>query len=261
MPTDALATATSAQRFSAIDALRGMAMVWMTAFHFCFDLNYFGYLATDFHRNPWWLVQRACIVTLFVFCAGLGQAVAVAQGQSWRRFGKRWLQIAGCALLVSVGSYQLYPQTFIYFGILHGMALMLLVVRCTAAWGRWLWPLGALALLMPQWALYAHSLAPALEGLNAPSLNWLGLVSHKPVTEDYAPLFPWLGVMWWGMASGQWVLRLYPHVLQRVSCAITTGAWGRLGKPLALLGAWSLCYYMLHQPVLLGALALFSWLR
>jgi len=38
--------------------------------------------------------------------------------------------------------------------------------------------------------------------MNAPALNWLGWISQKPITEDYAPLFPWLGVMWWGAAAG-----------------------------------------------------------
>jgi uncharacterized membrane protein len=34
------------------------------------------------------------------------------------------------------------------------------------------------------------------------ALNWLGLIGYKPITEDYVPLLPWLGVMWWGMAAG-----------------------------------------------------------
>jgi len=43
------------------------------------------------------------IVSLFLFCAGLGQAIAWHQGQGWRRFGRRWMQIAGCALLYLPG--------------------------------------------------------------------------------------------------------------------------------------------------------------
>jgi len=27
-----------------MDSLRGVAMLWMTAFHFCFDLQHFGHL-------------------------------------------------------------------------------------------------------------------------------------------------------------------------------------------------------------------------
>ena len=43
----------------------------------------------------------------------------------------------------------MYPKSFIYFGVLHGMAVMLVIARLTAGWGRWLWPLGALAIAMP----------------------------------------------------------------------------------------------------------------
>ena len=64
--------------------LRGLAMVWMTLFHFSYDLQHFGYLHTNFYADPFWTVQRASIVSLFVFCAGLGQAIAVQQAQSWR---------------------------------------------------------------------------------------------------------------------------------------------------------------------------------
>ena len=31
-------------RFDRVDALRGVAIVWMAAFHFCFDLNYFRFI-------------------------------------------------------------------------------------------------------------------------------------------------------------------------------------------------------------------------
>ena len=76
--------------------------------------------------------------------------------------------------------------------------------------------------------------------------NWVGLVTRKPVTEDYAPLLPWLGVMLWGLAAGQWLL-----ARRRGGLA---GAIGRPLQPLAVLGRWSLSFYMVHQPVLIGAM-------
>ena len=121
----ALVTAPTS-RFDTLDALRGAAMVWMTVFHFCFDLNHFGYLRQNFYQDPFWTWQRTAIVSLFLLCAGMGQAVAIAQQQSWPRFWRRWVQIAGCAVLVSAGSYWMYPNSFIYFGVLHGMAVMLI---------------------------------------------------------------------------------------------------------------------------------------
>ncbi len=240
-----------ASRFDAIDALRGVAILWMTAFHFCFDLNHYGFLRQNFYTDPLWTVQRTLIVSLFLFCAGLGQAVAVAQGQSWQRFWRRWVQVAGCALLVSAGSMLMFPASFIYFGVLHGIAVMLVVVRLTAGWGRGLWLAGAAALalwwiggllLQPGGAL--AELAPVLDSR---ALNWLGLISRKPVTEDYVPLLPWLAVMWWGVASGQWLLRHHPS---RLAAALPAAA-----RPLAWLGRWSLSWYMLHQPVLIGLVA------
>jgi len=153
---------TSSGRIEAVDALRGVAMLWMTAFHFCFDLNHFGHIHQNFYLDPFWTWQRSAIVSLFLLCAGLGQAIAVAQGQSWPRFWRRWAQVAGCALLVTAGSWLMYPQSFIYFGVLHGMAVLLIIARLTAHWGRWLWLLGAVALALP-WAAQ-----PLLTGALAP---------------------------------------------------------------------------------------------
>ncbi len=244
---------TSPDRIEAVDALRGVAMLWMTAFHFCFDLNHFGHIQQNFYLDPFWTWQRSAIVSLFLLCAALGQAIAVAQGQSWSRFWRRWFQVAGCALLVTAGSWLMYPQSFIYFGVLHGMAVLLVIARLTAHWGRWLWLLGAVALALP-WAaqpLLAGALAPWAEPLNSPALNWLGLITRKPVAEDYVPVLPWLGMVWWGIAAGQWLLKT--DWLRQ---------WqppGGAGRRLAALGRWSLSYYMLHQPVLIGALMALSW--
>jgi uncharacterized membrane protein len=248
-------------RYAAVDMLRGLAMAWMTLFHFSFDLQHFGYLQANFYGDPFWTVQRAAIVTLFVFCAGLGQAIAVQQGQSWSRFWRRWRQIAGCALLVSVGSWCMFPDSFIYFGILHGMALMLIMARLAAGAGRWLWLLGVLALTLPWAAAQWHAAWPAAEILNGRAFNWLGLISRKPITEDYAPLFPWLGVMCFGLAAGHWLLHSHASALQRCSDALCQSAVSIPLRGLAWLGRWSLGYYMLHQPLLLAALALAALLR
>jgi uncharacterized membrane protein len=239
-----VSSASGSRRFERLDALRAAAIVWMALFHFAFDLNHFGLLPRqDFHHDALWTIQRTCIVSLFIFCAGIGQAAALQQGQGWRRFWKRWTQVLACALLVTAGSYLMFPQSFIAFGVLHGMALMLLVARLSAGWGNWLWPLGALALALPRVA--AHPVFDALW------LNWTGLVTHKPITEDYVPLLPWLGVMWWGLAAGQWLLLNRPAWLDAPLPAAL--------RPLAALGRWSLSFYMLHQPLLIGGLML--WLQ
>lgn len=253
--TSAAPKVVSDGRFPTLDLLRGGAVLWMTVFHFAFDLNHFGYIQQDFYRAPLWTVQRTCILSLFLFCAGFGQAMAVQAGQSWGRFWRRWLQIAGCAVAVSVGSALMFPNSWIYFGVLHGMAVMLILCRLTAGWGAWLWLAGLAALALGWWAAPIQAMLPSPAAWDAKPLNWIGLISHKPVTEDYVPLFPWLGVMWWGMAAGRlaqsrgWIARLEINVRQPATAAL---AW---------MGRWSLSWYMLHQPLLIGVLSLIGLLR
>jgi uncharacterized membrane protein len=236
-----------AERFDRLDALRGVAIVWMALFHLAFDLNYFGWLdpRQNFYHDPLWTVQRSCIVSLFLFCAGLSLAVAVHSGQRWPRFWRRWVQVAGCALLVSAGSALMFPKSWISFGVLHGIAAMLVLARLAAPLGRGLWPLGALCIALP--AFVQHPF------FDSPWTHWVGLVTHKPVTEDFVPVLPWLGVVLFGLAAGQWTLRTRPGWL--------SGPLAAPAQPLALLGRWSLSFYMLHQPVLIGLLTALQQLR
>ncbi|KPF52487.1 hypothetical protein D621_11520 [beta proteobacterium AAP51] len=241
-------------RFDRLDALRGVAIVWMAVFHFCFDLNHFGLWEPRqlFTRDPFWTTQRTAIVSLFLLCAGLGQAVALQalpgatlRQRYDRRFWRRWAQVAGCAVLVSAGSALMFPQTWISFGVLHGMAVMLLLARLLAPLRGWLWPLGALCLALPHLVQHAF--------FDSRLTNWLGLVTRKPFTEDFVPVLPWLGVMLWGLAAGQWLLQHRQAVL--------AGAVPALLRPLAVLGRWSLSFYMLHQPVFIGGLMAWMALR
>ena len=146
--------------------------------------------------------------------------------------------MAGCALLVTAGSAWMFPRSWISFGVLHGMALMLVAARLAAPLRRGLWPLGAVLVLLPQWLQHPF--------FDTRLTNWVGLVTRKPITEDYVPLLPWLGVMLWGLALGQWLLA---HRRGLLAGALPPG-----GAALALLGRWPLTIYMRHQPLLIGAL-------
>lgn len=234
----ALGPGAEGARYDRLDLLRAAAMLWMAAYHFCFDLQLFGLIRQDFNHDPFWTVQRTCIVGLFLWCAGAGQAIAVARGQPWRRFWMRWGQIAVCALIVTIASWWMFPRSYIYFGVLHAMAVMLPLARLTQGLGPWLWPAGAVAILAPHWWA-----APVFDHA---WLHWIGLMTYKPVTEDYVPLLPWLGVLWWGVACGQWMQARRP-------LAWVAPVHGP-ARHLVWLGQWPLSFYMLHQPILIGLL-------
>lgn len=218
----------------------------MVGFHFAFDLNLYGFLEPPqrFLSDPFWTVQRTAIVTLFVLCAGVSQAVTGQAGRGAARFWRRWAQIAGCALLVSVGSALMFPETWISFGVLHAMAVMLLMARFVlqplADRPALLLALSAAVFAAPR--LLSHPLFDSRWG------NWTGLVTQLPYAEDYVPLAPWLAVFIWGLLLGRWLAR-------------TGWLAGWAPASLAAIGRWPLTIYMVHQPLLLGALMLWTRLR
>ncbi len=244
----------SAKRYDRLDLWRGCAMVWMACFHFSFDLNQFRVIpAQNFYADPFWTTQRLCIVSMFLLGAGAGQAVALAAGQTWARFWRRWAQVAFCALLVSIGSYVMFPRGWISFGVLHGMAAMLILLR---ALGTRLPParlaraplafagvalVAALAWMLPHWVQHPF--------FDTRLTNWVGLITHLPPTEDYVPVLPWLGMMLAGY--------LVASLLLVHARPAFTGPIPSLVRPLAVLGRWGLSFYMLHQPILIGSLELF----
>jgi uncharacterized membrane protein len=233
----ALAATGASGRVIAVDVVRGLAIVAMIAYHFAFDLRYFGITHSDFEHARFWLCARATILSTFLATAGVSLALADAAHVGFARHLARVARIAACALLVTLASYVLFAQSFIYFGVLHAIAVIGVV-----AWplrGR---PVTATVLGI---AVVLAGLAFAHPAFDARALSWIGFITHKPRTEDYVPLFPWAGVTLIGIGAG--------HMLRRRAFA-PIGALARAPRALALLGRHSLAVYMLHQPLLIAAL-------
>jgi uncharacterized membrane protein len=227
-------------RLASLDALRGLALLAMVAYHFVFDLNHFGFIHQDFYQDPFWLTARTVILSSFLLLAGMSLAltrVRVDAGHSfWRRLGR----IAAAAALVSAASWLVFPQSWIYFGVLHFLALASLIAWPLVRLGPWNAWLGAVCIALgngPQWPAFA-----------SPWINWLGFAPMKPLTEDYVPLIPWLGVVLLGVAA-----------MQARDSALRdwlTDSATRSPRWLSWLGRHSLGFYLLHQPALFGLLEL-----
>ncbi|HEV3240547.1 MAG TPA: heparan-alpha-glucosaminide N-acetyltransferase [Casimicrobiaceae bacterium] len=230
--------AAAPQRLAVIDGLRGFALCLMFVYHFAFDLVWFHVIGADFNNDPFWLTFRGIIVTLFLALVGVSLVLARRARQGPRAFWWRVALIAACAVLVSGVSYLTFPQTFITFGILHCIALSSVLARPLVATPR-------LALLVGI-AIIAVGNLVHRPLFDTAWLNWVGMMTHKPLTEDYVPLLPWLGVVLVGVAVGHWLLARERNAITALNRA--TPAW------LTWLGRHSLLVYLVHQPVLVGIL-------
>lgn len=228
-----------AGRIEALDALRGFAIVAMVAYHFAFDLAHFGVIAADFYRDPLLHHTRSAILSSFLLIAGVSLVLAQRTERGRAGFWRHVAVIAACALAVSAGSYVAFPQSYIWFGVLHAIAASLVLVRPLAG-QPWL------ALALGIVAIVAGN-ALASPAFDTRTWGWIGFATTRPRTEDYVPLLPWIGVVLVGIAAGHALVRNEFRAIAPLQRAPAAFAW---------LGRHSLAVYMLHQPLLFGALLL-----
>lgn len=229
----------TAVRYQTVDALRGLAILLMVIYHFCYDLSYFKLADFDFYHDPFWLHSRTFILSLFLVLVGISLWLAHAERIRPVKALKRAGIIAVNAALVSLATWVLFGERVVFFGVLHFIVvaslLGLLFVR-----HRWA------ALVAGLWILGMNGYANSW--FDRPWHQWIGMMTHKPATEDYVPLVPWLGVVLTGIFVSKWVQVISRR--QAMPSAVL--------QPVAFLGRHSLLIYMLHQPLLIGGLKLLT---
>jgi uncharacterized membrane protein len=243
-------TAAGAPRWFALDIARGLAVVAMVIFHLIWDLAHFGYAPPNLPWTPEVRFFGHAIAFAFLFIAGVALVLANRPDLRPRAFARRLAIVGGAAGLVSLGTWLIFPGSWVFFGILH----------CIAAAS-----VAALPLLFLPWpvalaAALVCLMAPlfvAAPAFNADALLWLGLGTREPLTQDWRPFLPWAGAVFAGVAAGGLLWRL------RGGAPVSdAGARARLpGRWTAFLGRHSLAIYLLHQPALFAlfsALALLS---
>jgi uncharacterized membrane protein len=233
----------NSRRLILVDAMRGLAIAMMIIYHFCYDLDYFKLIRFDFYNDAFWLDFRNFIVGSFVFLVGISFSLATKNGVQWSSFNKRLVYLVACALAISLLSYFMFPGRAIFFGILHFIAFA-----------------SVLALLFRKyyWLNLVTGVGILIAALNIKStvfnndwLVWIGFYTQNPATEDFAPLFPWFGIVLIGMFVGKYLLN-NPGLVKIVS----TYPKGNQLNWLTRAGRHSLLLYMLHQPILMGLLYL-----
>ena len=225
-------------RFWEIDALRGLAVLAMIVFHFAWDWAYVndGRLG-DGSRYASGLIAGTFITVLGVSIALDRDRVRAAGASQWRRTAHRFLLIGGAAAIVTLATRLFLPDEFIYFGILHLLAVCTVLVALTARLGPLVNALLGLALLIVGWS-------PVLDG-PGPGWLWSAAGWSAPVaTVDWYPLAPWAGFAFLGFAAGR---TLYAGGRRRFALRDRSAQTA----PLRFVGRHALAIYLVHQLLLL----------
>ena len=101
----------------------------MVVLPLCFDLRHFGVTQWDFYHDPLWLNARTLILSSFLVIAGVSLVLADRGKASPARFCRHVAIIGACAVAVSAASYALFPASWIWFGVLHAIAVSLVLAR------------------------------------------------------------------------------------------------------------------------------------
>lgn len=231
------------RRIPAVDAARGAAIVAMAAYHAMWDLAFLRLVAVDLFDDPLWLAARTAILGSFLFLAGLSLALAAEGGPDWARYRRRLALLAAAAATVSAMSYALFPDSPIFFGVLHHLAV------ASVLGPAFLRLPPALTMLLGV-AVFAVGDMVALPLFDQPWLRWVGLMTFEPNSNDYVPVFPWFGVVLVGIAAGR--------ALPRGGLLAGWHPAAGPGRALAWMGRRALAIYLIHQPLLFGALWLLA---
>lgn len=224
-------------RLLTLDIARSVALLGMVAFHFTFDLQVFGLVAYGTTAAPFFYWHARLVAGAFLFLAGVSLWLAHGDRIRWPAFWRRWLKIAFAAALVSIATFVAMPDYYVYFGILHSIALCSLLALPFLR-------LPAIATAAAGIAVMATSYVAPSPVFNAPLLRFLGLATEPSLTVDFEPLIPWLGPLMIGLAAARF---LGHSGLARLAIPSTP-----LTKTLAWPGQHSLRIYLVHQPLLMG---------
>ena len=246
----------SVNRIRILDMLRGIAVLAMIVYHFVYDLGDFGYVNMITVVNGYWKLFAQSIGSSFLFVSGLSFWVMASGGISWPKFSKRLTILIAAALLISLVTYQVNPNTFIFFGILHllaacslfGVLIYRLPVLILLAFG--------LALLfLPEYFQTSNYYNPVL--FEKKYLSWTGLYDGKTGSVDFYGFMPWSSAFIFGLASCKIFVKprrtssLSPLSFkeEKANFSVSTILW---------IGRNSLIVYLIHQPLLIGIILSFQ---
>jgi uncharacterized membrane protein len=235
------------QRIWEIDFLRGAAIILMVLYHLGYDLkelagvNSLLWIRIDL-SNPVLVAAQYFFAGVFIVLSGISSTLS-------RSNVRRALKLVAVALVITAVTYAYNPSEVIVFGVLHFLAVSILVYGLAFEKTR-AWTCAGAALLVAALSLAVPPAARSL-GLETDWLLPFGVTSGNFSSYDYFPLLPWFSVFLVGAVLGKAVYVRKVSLIPRPPGETFINATGR----------HSLLIYVVHQPILIGLLYILGLLR
>lgn len=180
----------------------------------------------------------------FLFLGLVGVSVFLST-RGFKEQLSRGVKIFWCALLVTVGTYLVFPHSYVRFGVLHLIAVSVPLVALLKGRERW-------ALLAAAFFYGVSFLLPETGGPSSLGIPF-GLPPAGFSSLDYFPIFPWMSVPFVGL----WIASKVYAERKETGLAVFAKVPG-----ITWLGRHSLAVYLLHQPILYFSLwGLSHWIN
>jgi uncharacterized membrane protein len=223
-----------------LDFLRGLAVVGMIIFHIFYILNFFDIVQNKMYQGKFFLLAK---FVQFTFLGLVGVSLALSKN-NYKKLILHGLKIFFMGILVSAVTYFFAPKIFVKFGILHLIGISIIILAPMAHKKYLSFFGGIIAVLIGVFIAEQTSALSILYivGFNVESLNSI----------DYFPIFPWIGLILFGIFIGNILSdKIVKYEQKRISLP-------KIFIPFVVLGRNSLFIYMAHIPVIIAILVIMN---
>ncbi len=238
----------SKQRSQLVDGLRAAAVLAMIVYHFAWDLGHFNIVDQKIVNTGIWKLFAISIGCSFLFLSGISFWLASTDGINIRKFFFRLMILIAAALLVTLGTFQADPNTFVFFGILH------LLAACTL--------LGLFIHRLPSFLLVAIGVFIIVgktylmsDYFQPKYLSWTGLFPGPTGSVDFYGFFPWSAAYIFGLGFAKMGFGIRGGIIWETGLLFARSNRKNIFRSAFFwIGRNSLLVYLIHQPILMGVI-------
>ncbi len=240
------------KRYTLLDILRGIAVIAMIVYHTLWDLVFIHHVDI-----PWFFSGGAS-----VFQMSIRWAFIIISGFSWslgRKRLRRALTVIFASIVITGFTLVMMPNDAIIFGVLTFLGSAMLVTIPLDKLFKKISPYIGLVLSAVVFLItldvkdgilgfFGIEICKIPDFLYANYFtSYIGFLSPDFSSSDYVPIIPWIFLFW----AGYFLYRIFERNRWLGCLSIISF------KPLEWIGRHSLIIYVIHQPVIYGAL--FLW--